>query len=1124
LLAASIAGAAAAALLPAGAGAVGAPQQKQGTGSADRRAAAAQSHAPTSAPVRALAQHLGPQATVSIDPLTKTPRSITRTDGALTTRSSASAASIALNWVRDRQAVFGLDDADLSALGTPSQVGAPSGLRVVTWRQSYRGLPVVGAGLRAAVAGDGRLLAVQGAPLRDTAVESTAPAVSASSALMQARAELGAGGAVPRIERARGGPRHTTTFTDDSAASLVVTPSRDGNRLAWHVIARVDSTHIYSMLVDARTGAVMKRANMVRFANPSGAADAWAYTPSPLVAANGGDLPRRVTFGDSWVADGSSLFGRYAWAYADVDDLGVDGAVEVPARSEDAGLPLWDYPFTNVGDCPGYPCSWDPAVPESWRTNLEQNAVQAFTFVNTFAEHLRAPPIGFDEQSHNFSWMPGQDDGILVETSDGANTAGGLPDDNHINNANMYTPPDGAPLPYPYPTMQMYLFDGPVHGNGGDDAAVVYHEFTHGLSNRLIADIGTGEGALSSPQAGAMGEAWSDWYALDFLVGDGTTGYQLDDPEISGELVLAAYLSAGHNWLRDSAVDCPVGVENVDNCPDGGGFTYADYGRVSDGPEVHADGEIWAQTLWDLRTALVERYGTDVGEDGVDGIERARELVTDAMRITPQEPTFLDARDAILNADTGLGGDDHDLIWEVFARRGMGFYASSDGPYDPTPFADFALPPTETATATLSGTITDRDTGTPLPGVTVSLPGNAMTATTGSDGRYTLGPVVRATYPRVLFNRAGYDAPATDEPVTIDAGGAVRDIALRRNWALESGGTRVLAGIDPEIGGECAAEHGIDGRLAYGWASYSPQWDGIDGDPPQSGFPNGYFPDSTTAPRVMRLMLPQTVDVSEFLLDPGAICGDDDSASLGEFTIETADGSQQLRLAYDGRGANRFVRAARPNHRLHTLTPIAGTTTGVRYVKITMYNPQGGDGSSWKRFMDLAEFGIHGTVTPERRGPEEEPRDPPREQPRDVPRDQPREQPRGTDRTTPRFLQKPTVVPKKRALTALRSRSGLPVRFRLDEATRVKVTVTLPLKTARTLGLTKLRKGKTFRLSGATIRSLGAKKTGTVRLKLSTAARRKLARTKSLRITLSVSATDSDGLTTTATVKPLLKR
>ena len=51
--------------------------------------------------------------------------------------------------------------------------------------------------------------------------------------------------------------------------------------------------------------------------------------------------------------------------------------------------------------------------------------------------------------------------------------------------------------------------------NGADDAEIVYHEYTHGLSNRLV-DPATGSGS-STAQGGAMGEAWSDWYAADYL-------------------------------------------------------------------------------------------------------------------------------------------------------------------------------------------------------------------------------------------------------------------------------------------------------------------------------------------------------------------------------------------------------------------------------------------------------------------------------------------------------------------------------------------------------------------------------------------------------------------------------
>ena len=53
---------------------------------------------------------------------------------------------------------------------------------------------------------------------------------------------------------------------------------------------------------------------------------------------------------------------------------------------------------------------------------------------------------------------------------------------------------------------------------------------------------------------------------------------------------------------------------------------------------MHGDGEIWAQTLWDLRAC--DRVG-----------RRARALITQGMRLSPPEPSFLDMRNAILQAD-----------------------------------------------------------------------------------------------------------------------------------------------------------------------------------------------------------------------------------------------------------------------------------------------------------------------------------------------------------------------------------------------------------------------------------------------------------------------------------------
>ena len=58
------------------------------------------------------------------------------------------------------------------------------------------------------------------------------------------------------------------------------------------------------------------------------------------------------------------------------------------------------------------------------------------------------------------------------------------------------------------------------------------------------------------------------------------------------------------------------------------------------------------------------------------------------MRLSPPEPSFLDMRNAILQADAAAGGALRTQIWTVFARRGMGFFATTDDSDDVTPIED----------------------------------------------------------------------------------------------------------------------------------------------------------------------------------------------------------------------------------------------------------------------------------------------------------------------------------------------------------------------------------------------------------------------------------------------------
>ena len=131
----------------------------------------------------------------------------------------------------------------------------------------------------------------------------------------------------------------------------------------------------------------------------------------------------------------------------------------------------------------------------------------------------------------------------------------------------MLVLPDGWA---PGALMQMYLWDPtrdldldeepnyrPVHG--GDDPSLVFHEYAHGLTNRLVTDA-QGFGALNGAQAGAIDEGTADWYALDFLVGNGDDPFVPDD-ESAPDVTMASYEVDGPTGLRTQAIDCPVGRE-----------------------------------------------------------------------------------------------------------------------------------------------------------------------------------------------------------------------------------------------------------------------------------------------------------------------------------------------------------------------------------------------------------------------------------------------------------------------------------------------------------------------------------------------------------------------------------
>ncbi len=897
----------------------------------------------------ALRSRLGRSGVLDVDPITNTPRSLTALDGALTGPSGAGRDAIARSFLRMNAGALGLSASDVDALDPAQRVDAPGGVTILRYGQSLDGIPTFDNGVRVALDHAGRVLGVTGSPQPGLAVASTTPKLDAAAAMRAVQRSVGATRAV-RVSGGPSGARRTTRFATGEQARLTLFGAQSGPRLAWRVDFRASSSEHYDGIVDAQTGRLLYRANRVK-GYSARVFDYYAGAPQ------GGD-PNRLQdlTTPGWLpATATNLTGPFSHAWSDVnDDNLATPSEEVTPTSGDFQFTF--VPFNDNGPprcTPTHLCSWDPVgARSSWQTNRKQSTTEAFFMVSKYHDHLATPAIGFDQASGAFQ----NTDPVLTQSLDGADTAGdGGPDSDHTDNANMDTPPDGQS-----PTMQLFLFEYsdalPFFDYNGDDAATIWHEYTHGLSNRLITDQ-DGVGALNSAHSGAMGEAWSDWYAEDLLVRE---GLETDDPDLSGEIDLGEPSDAVRHATRFEAIDCPAGVGSSDPasaCPGGnatgpGGFTLGDFGHVAGGPEVHSDGEIWVQTLWDLRTRLVD---ANAGDDHA-GSDAAEALITMGMRLAPPEPSMLDMRNAILQADTALnGGARHDLVWSVFAHRGMGYYASVFDSSDAKPAENFSvLPAAGTPQGKLRGTVSDSQTGLPLAGAHVRIGAAstgtgaaALTATTGPDGGYAIDAITEGTYGKLAVRppSGGYDP--VDVPDVVIRGGetVTQDVTMNRNWASKPGGASIVSTNDDTGEPVCGPNALIDDQDGgRGWSAFNPTG------------PNYPAPLSGDAPTTT-IALPEAIDVSAIGIDPASTCGDGASATLKGYKLEVSSGGTTFRTFSEGE----FT--AGEGGELNRLEVAGNLGANVRRVRLTLLSPQNdGPGFAGDDFIDVTALEVFGAV------------------------------------------------------------------------------------------------------------------------------------------------------------------
>ena len=415
------------------------------------------------------------------------------------------------------------------------------------------------------------------------------------------------------------------------------------SRLAWHIFAEVGPEEWYEILLDAYTGELLLRHNLYLFE-----AQGTVYTEAPDKGARQlvsfvGDTTINTAAG--WMGTSTVTTGNNVEAYLDAD------ANNAPDNNNGTGLSVGHASAANQDFTFPFSTTVDPRT--------QQAAVVTNLFYYNNIMHDFSYNLGFTETARNFQVNNfGRGglgaDSVRAEAQDGSGT----------NNANFATPPDGS-----RPRMQQYLFTSPNPDRDSSvDGDVVFHEYGHGISNRLI---GNGSGGLSGIQSGAMGEGWSDYWAIT-INNDGAVG---------------EYVTNNPNGIRRAAYSVPAATVHD---------SYADLGSVS----VHNDGEVWAATLWDLRTQL--------------GATLTDRIVLNGMKFTPTRPSFLNARDGILQADQNLnGGANRCAIWTVFARHGMGVSAvGNDGtthvaatnvPADCGGTCSFSISPTSASFAATGG-------------------------------------------------------------------------------------------------------------------------------------------------------------------------------------------------------------------------------------------------------------------------------------------------------------------------------------------------------------------------------------------------------------------------------------
>jgi uncharacterized protein (TIGR03382 family) len=243
-----------------------------------------------------------------------------------------------------------------------------------------------------------------------------------------------------------------------------------------------------------------------------------------------------------------------------------------------------------------------------------------------------------------------------------------------------------------------------VDRDGTVDAQIMTHELGHYISNRLVAN----SSGLTTNMSRGMGEGWADFHAMLITVKqeDSLVGANVN---FNGVYALADWVETGGSngpvpnqglyfgirrmpYSTDFSKNCMTYKNIQDNSaiPTCAPFSFwpaPGTTAVNGGnSEVHNTGEVWTTMLWECYASLLrDTVGPGHRLTFAEARDRMKDYLIAAYKLTPPQPTFLEARDAVLAA-AYAGGDliDFNHFRAAFARRGAGANAVSPDRYSGT--------------------------------------------------------------------------------------------------------------------------------------------------------------------------------------------------------------------------------------------------------------------------------------------------------------------------------------------------------------------------------------------------------------------------------------------------------